>query len=103
MIGTLTFIPGETTKTLIIEVKGDSQRETFYLDLFGARTIARKFFADVACSVGRALDAKADPPCDGPHEEKVRISPQLRTFWRVRGKTLRSRLSANYRRLGDVL
>lgn len=30
--------PGETTKTITIEVKGDSKREaneTFYLDLFG--------------------------------------------------------------------
>jgi hypothetical protein len=38
--GTLTFSPspGETTKTITIEVKGDSKREaneTFYLDLFG--------------------------------------------------------------------
>jgi hypothetical protein len=36
--GTLTFVPGETTKTISIEVKGDSKREaneTFYLDLFG--------------------------------------------------------------------
>jgi hypothetical protein len=36
--GTLTFVPGETTKTITIEVKGDSKREsneTFYLDLFG--------------------------------------------------------------------
>ena len=36
--GTLTFAPGETTKTVTIEVKGDSKREaneTFYLDLFG--------------------------------------------------------------------
>jgi len=36
--GTLTFTPGETTKTITIEVKGDSKRETnetFYLDLFG--------------------------------------------------------------------
>ncbi len=35
---TLTFASGETTKTITIEVKGDSQREaheTFYLDLFG--------------------------------------------------------------------
>jgi hypothetical protein len=34
----LTFAPGETTKTITIEVKGDSKREaneTFYLDLFG--------------------------------------------------------------------
>ena len=36
--GTLTFAPGETTKTITIEVKGDSRREaneTFYLDMFG--------------------------------------------------------------------
>ena len=36
--GTLTIAPGETTKTITIEVKGDSKREateTFYLDLFG--------------------------------------------------------------------
>jgi len=36
--GTLTFAPGETTKTVTVEVKGDSKREaskTFYLDLFG--------------------------------------------------------------------
>jgi hypothetical protein len=36
--GTLTFFPGETTKTITIEVKGDSKNEaneTFYLDLFG--------------------------------------------------------------------
>src|SRR5262249_12309624 len=36
--GTLTFAPGETTKTIAIEVKGDSKRESneyFYLDLFG--------------------------------------------------------------------
>ena len=35
--GTLTFKPGETTKTITIEVKGDSKRkahEAFYLDLF---------------------------------------------------------------------
>ena len=35
--GTLTFKPGETTKTVTIEVKGDSKKEadeTFYLDLF---------------------------------------------------------------------
>lgn len=34
----LTFAPGETTKTITIEVKGDSKREgneTFSLDLFG--------------------------------------------------------------------
>jgi len=36
--GTLTFAPGETTKTITIEVKGDSKNEaneTFYLDLHG--------------------------------------------------------------------
>jgi hypothetical protein len=36
--GTLTFAPGQTTKTITIDVKGDSKRETnetFYLDLFG--------------------------------------------------------------------
>jgi hypothetical protein len=36
--GTLTFAPGETTKTVTIEVKGDGKREVdeyFYLDLFG--------------------------------------------------------------------
>jgi hypothetical protein len=36
--GTLTFAPGETTKTITIDVQGDSKRETdesFYLDLFG--------------------------------------------------------------------
>src|SRR6476646_7496669 len=36
--GTLTFAPGEMTKTITIEVKGDSKQEAnemFYLDLFG--------------------------------------------------------------------
>jgi hypothetical protein len=36
--GTLTFLPGERTKTITIEVKGDSKKEsneTFYLDLYG--------------------------------------------------------------------
>ena len=36
--GTLTFAPGETTRTITITVKGDSRREpteSFYLDLFG--------------------------------------------------------------------
>jgi hypothetical protein len=36
--GTLTFAPGETTKTIAIEVKGDNKKEankTFYLDPFG--------------------------------------------------------------------
>jgi hypothetical protein len=37
-IGMRTFNPGETTKTITIEVKGDGNQEadeTFYLDLFG--------------------------------------------------------------------
>src|SRR5262249_49417561 len=36
--GTLTFLPGETSKTITITVNGDSKKEadeTFYLDLFG--------------------------------------------------------------------
>ena len=36
--GTLSFLPGETTKTITIEVKGDSKREGneyFFVDLFG--------------------------------------------------------------------
>jgi probable HAF family extracellular repeat protein len=36
--GTITFAPGETTKTITIQVKGDNKREadeTFFLDLFG--------------------------------------------------------------------
>ena len=36
--GTLTFNPGETTKTITIVVNGDSKKEadeTFFLDLFG--------------------------------------------------------------------
>jgi hypothetical protein len=36
--GTLTFAPGERTKTITVEVKGDNKREAnelFYLDLFG--------------------------------------------------------------------
>jgi hypothetical protein len=39
--GTITFAPGETTKTITIEVKGDNKREAseyFYLDLFGDGT-----------------------------------------------------------------
>ena len=41
--GTLTFAPGETTKTITIEVKGDSKREsneTFSLELFAASSNA---------------------------------------------------------------
>ena len=36
--GNMTFVPSKTTKTITIEVKGDSKKEadqTFYLDLFG--------------------------------------------------------------------
>jgi hypothetical protein len=39
--GTLTFAPGETTKTITIAVTGDNKREsdeTFFLDLFGNST-----------------------------------------------------------------
>ena len=39
--GTLTFAPGETQKTITIEVNGDNkkeEKETFYLDLFGNST-----------------------------------------------------------------
>jgi hypothetical protein len=42
--GTLTFAPGEMSKTITIEVKGDSKREsneTFNLDLFGLSANAR--------------------------------------------------------------
>src|SRR5262245_59563147 len=41
--GTLTFLPGETTKTITIEVKGDSKKEadlTFSLELYGVSTNA---------------------------------------------------------------
>jgi Calx-beta domain-containing protein len=37
--GTLTFNPGETSKTITIVVNGDSKKEsneTFYLDLFNS-------------------------------------------------------------------
>ena len=39
--GTLTFAPGETTKTITIDVKGDTRKEAaeyFFLDLFGNST-----------------------------------------------------------------
>ena len=43
--GTLTFAPGETTKTITVEVKGDSKaewpNETFYLDLYGNSSNSR--------------------------------------------------------------
>ncbi len=45
--GTLTFAPGETTKTITIKVKGDSKREadeTFYLDLFGLKLDSNALF-----------------------------------------------------------
>ena len=41
--GTLTFAPGETSKTITIVVNGDNKKEaneTFYLDLFGASSNA---------------------------------------------------------------
>ena len=41
--GTVTFAPGETTKTITIVVNGDSKKEadeTFYLDLFGNPPLA---------------------------------------------------------------
>ena len=41
--GTLTFAPGETTKTITVEVKGDNKREadeTFSLELYGVSTNA---------------------------------------------------------------
>ncbi|QDU21343.1 Calx-beta domain protein [Urbifossiella limnaea] len=39
--GTLTFAPGDTTKTITVEVEGDGKREAdeyFYLDLFDSST-----------------------------------------------------------------
>jgi hypothetical protein len=42
--GTLTFAPGGTSKTITIEVKGESKpegNETFCLDLFGLSSNAR--------------------------------------------------------------
>jgi len=41
--GTLPFVPGQTTKTITIEVNGDSKKEaneTFYLDLFNLSNYA---------------------------------------------------------------
>ena len=68
--GTLTFAPGETTKTITIEVKGDSKREaneTFYLDLFGLqqqcvsspRTAAS---ARSSTTTDRAIEKQLLPP-----------------------------------------
>jgi hypothetical protein len=54
--GTLTFAPGETTKTITIKVKGDNTwefTETFYLDLFGLSSNA--MFAK-SRGVGRILN-----------------------------------------------
>jgi len=42
--GTLTFAPGETTKTIAITVKGDSKKEAdemFHLDLSRTAALAR--------------------------------------------------------------
>lgn len=54
--GTLTFAPGETTKTITIEVKGDTKKEadeTFYLDLFGnsSNSLLAK-----SCGIGTILN-----------------------------------------------
>jgi large repetitive protein len=41
--GTVTFAPGETTKTITVVVKGDKEKEsneTFFVDLFGASSNA---------------------------------------------------------------
>jgi hypothetical protein len=41
--GTLTFAPGETTKTITIKVKGDRKQEadeTFFVNLFGVSSNA---------------------------------------------------------------
>jgi hypothetical protein len=46
--GTLTFAPGETTKTITIKVKGDRKREgaeTFFVNLFGVSSNATIFDA----------------------------------------------------------
>ena len=46
-IGTITFNPGQMTKTITIEVKADSRNEaneTFYLDLFSE--CGNSFFAE---------------------------------------------------------
>jgi hypothetical protein len=46
--GTLTFAPGETTKTITIRVKGDRKREadeTFFVNLFGVSSNATIFDA----------------------------------------------------------
>jgi hypothetical protein len=54
--GTLTFAPGETTKTITIEVKGDSKKEaneTFFLDLTGVTDNA---FSTKSRGIGNILN-----------------------------------------------
>jgi hypothetical protein len=54
--GTLTFAPGETTKTFTVTVKGDRNREadeTFYVDLFG---VSANALIGVSRGTGTILD-----------------------------------------------
>jgi hypothetical protein len=54
--GTLTFAPGETSKTVNVTVKGDNQKEsseTFFVDLSGASMNA---LIDVVRGIGTILD-----------------------------------------------
>ena len=65
--GTLTFAPGETTKTFTVEVIGDATPEpdeTFYVNLSGASANAR--IADFYYGFGGILDDDGWPgdPCD---------------------------------------
>jgi hypothetical protein len=54
-IGTPTFAPGETTKTITIVVNGDGKQEaneTFYLDLFGnSASVAEGVVRKASCPV----------------------------------------------------
>ena len=67
--GTLTFAPGETTKTITIEVKGDSKREaneTFYLDLFGNSSNSlftkNRGIGTILCSAAWPTSPGSSPP-----------------------------------------